>query len=878
MSEIKKKKSVFAKIVIAILIVLFLVILLVGALFIYSSVDKKKTISVMPHDYSVYLHMDSVWESVEPMLDLQAVDMFLVNPELASVRGLLMQLRASEWRNNKFLAFLAAKPVDCSLYQMGTGEEQTQNILACIDLGALSAVTRFAKYYYKLFKVEKLSYDEGMFIFDNNDSSFYIKPEKNLVIFSNNKELLQRSLEKNYNDYSKEDLEIITKKTNEPIRVIVNARKFLDSMAEDNKIIEQLSKTINPESLSSVSFKITDNDIKLNASIPFEQVEDENFSLTPILQKNSTTPAIISRLKENVQYYTLINAGTFQELKDSFMPLFVENADVLWEKYNRLAKSVLKISIEDLLFSWSGKEIAVFGIENKNDPVFAIQVTDEKQRQKVFEKFTSSMFINNNSSLIVDGVRIPCLELPDFLQELLGMFDVSLPKPYYLVQDGYIYFSVSEENLSEIYKASNQIDKITGDENWGVVSKGLSTNATVSLYYNLERSVPFFLRSKASLANVLSLYSLGRADFGIKDSQITIQLSAISKDSIKNDGIPGFPMDLEGKPDGDLQLENLNKKAKTNALYWVENKNTAVSMEIPSTKITRVNMNDTIFMCPFTNETENKVWCVTAHGEIYQLNRSLETIEGFPVMINDNISVKPGVAKNGLYIISDNGNLFFVDNDGNIRQITLELFGSAKSTPSIYEYDKNRNIVAIYDKSFFGKIIVIQDWDDSKTVSFDVPGISFGSPVFISQKNKLPYMGFVLQKGDFYLWNLETQESSVVTLGKLYQENAVNIDEFSYVVSTEGVITRISLTGETLDVQIPSVTCNDVFITTIDNLLYVCPDGNIVYGFDKNLEMLYPFPITGWGRPVFADINGDKIEDCFTLSVDKKLYVKNLRG
>ena len=59
--------------------------------------------------------------------------------------------------------------------------------------------------------------------------------------------------------------------------------------------------------------------------------------------------------------------------------------------------------------------------------------------------------------------------------------------------------------------------------------------------------------------------------------------------------------------------------------------------------------------------------------------------------------------------------------------------------------------------------------------------------------------------------------------------------------------------------------------------VFVNTDGNVLYGFSSGLELLAGFPLAGWGRPVFADVNADHFADCFALTIDQKLNAWNLR-
>ena len=45
-------------------------------------------------------------------------------------------------------------------------------------------------------------------------------------------------------------------------------------------------------------------------------------------------------------------------------------------------------------------------------------------------------------------------------------------------------------------------------------------------------------------------------------------------------------------------------------------------------------------------------------------------------------------------------------------------------------------------------------------------------------------------------------------------------------------------------------------------------DGNVIYGFNRELEILPGFPLKGYGKPVFSDVNGDGEADFVLLSLD----------
>ena len=117
--------------------ILFIILLIVGWC-VFSALHRKDTKSLLPEDYSVYVKVDSAWDAINPIIDLQVADVVLSTPELASVKGALISFRQSPLRSNIFVDFVASRPVEVGVYM----DEKTPNILGIVDLGVFSSVSR----------------------------------------------------------------------------------------------------------------------------------------------------------------------------------------------------------------------------------------------------------------------------------------------------------------------------------------------------------------------------------------------------------------------------------------------------------------------------------------------------------------------------------------------------------------------------------------------------------------------------------------------------------------------------------------------------------------------------------------------------------------
>lgn len=894
MAKSSKKKNPFVKFLIGLSIFLLVIILSIIGWCVYSAWDKQSSLSMLPVGYSTYLRTDSAWDAINPMIDLQAADIFLSSPNFAQFREPFMALRGSPLRTNKLFTTLLSRRVDAGLY---SDQNSNQSFCALIDLGFLSAVTRPVKFYIQLlidkFNIENLSiikYSEGNkknfhLEFKNGNSIYYIKPVKNLVLISSNKELFDQGLTAtNDKFYTQEKKAMLLAKPILPIKLVVDARQLALSLTEQIPIFNKIASMLSRETLSVISFGITDSKININADFPFEISEEleakPGFSgISKILSKNSTMPQLLSRLTDTVQYYTIIKAGNVNELKTALFPLMPStmNLTSLWAMGNTLCSAIFSATLEDIICSWTGDEFAVLGIEGLNDPVFAMQISDENKRKQIFDKIISSIIINDNTSLILDGVRLPRLEIPAFLQALLKSFEINLPNPYYMVKDGFIYFSESPETLSLIHSSISNGNKISKNENWQTVSINQKNNTTISLFYDLARSIPFFLRGENYLSKILQLYTIGRCDFRIENSVLKCQLQANSKRAGNLKEIPGYSISLEGNSDYKIFIENAKNP---NHIFWIEDENKIKTMNISSLLITEKKFNSTkINICPTKSESTlvGILWVTTSEGEVYLLDKNLEVVENFPVILSGIPSGFSSATNDGVVIPLEK-KLSFVSSDGSEKIIELDIAGSIKSNPTVL----NKN-VAIYDKSFAGKIFVLED--DiclNKDRPFAVSGIAFGSPALMKIKSVL-YTGFINQAGNLFVWSDNILKKEFPKkLNGIFYSNVVSNGKYFFAVSSVGEIFRIDINGNILSVKIPNINVKEGYLTVASqgngvNNIYLTTDGNVIYGFNENLELISGFPLAGCGTPVFADVNGDRILDCIVQTIDKKINAWNLR-
>lgn len=889
----KKQKSPFARFILglikAILWILLVLVIAIAGWLAFSAFNKKAPISAVPEDFALFVKAESVWDVVEPMLDLQAADILLSDQSFAGARSAFMTLRSSKFRNNPVVSFLGQRELDGAIY---LDSQKNYGFVVVLELGVLSSASRLAPFAQRFLNIENLNYFEAghYFTFDVNETmKLYLKPDHDLVIVASSQELFDKAIntEKNYSSSAKSTL---TKKDGEKVKLFVDTEKLVSLYESDNAIVSKLSEILDYDSFSKLGLDITDKQIKLKITVPYK----DGFAVTdkyPII-KASTVPQLVSKFPHAVQYYTMLNVGSLEDLKTTVFPFVPAkyNIESLWATGSSLAKSILGASLEDILFSWTGNEICAFGIEGQNDPIFAIQIKDEKQRRQVFDNVLSSLLLKDDNSLILDGVRIPRMMLPSYIQNILDVFGINLQMPYYIVDNGYVFFSASAECLSNFHLSCRYMEPLYKNNNYEKVAKGLDSNVLLSLYYNLDRAVPFFIRKNASISRVLELYSLGRFDVSLRNGNLLINLQANSEKVVKFRDVPGFPMELSGRNDGYLYVENTKNPG---AMFWVQDGNVLNAMELPSRKINSVEINEKISLCSMekTEKNGNVIWAVTESGDVYLYDKKLAIADGFPVVTGCSIVDKPVAYDKSIVFATTDGKLCMVKSDTSIKVANLPVTNGLFSAPTVLKEEK---AFVVYDKGFLGKIITVNEKDFKPKKEFGeteeeveedvvlnpqtvaVAGIGFGNAATCKIKGNV-YTAFVTQAGMFYLWcNGEVVENFPLKLEGVYNVNCVALEGCFYLLSEDAILTRVTTDGDVLSVKIPYGKGKTPFMSIVQGNIYVCADSNTIYAFTKDMEMLYGFPVTGWGVPIYADVNGDNQQDCFALGLDGRMYCWNV--
>ena len=595
------------------------------------------------------------------------------------------------------------------------------------------------------------------------------------------------------------------------------------------------------------------------------------------LSGNSNVPRFGSNLNESVTGYTLLNFASLYELKEAIFPLFPEEMklDEIWSGAQSLGKILFGLKLDDILFSWSGKEMAVIGIKDSDKPVFALEVSDEEQMLNVFKKLASSPLVKSEFTRGKNGVKLQQIKLPSFIEKLLLTFKISLSSPYFFVQDGFAYFSQSTEALSSLYNSAESEYVLEKNIFWDQISEYSDSPSSVSVYYNLSEKTPFFLQGDSDFVKALSLYSIGRCDICFNDDSIDLSLSAFSDRANAMRSVSGFPVKTEGTPSSDLFIEKTKKPSK---IFWTEDRHSVHSLDIKKmvqkTAPIELAEDETVSICVGENSKKNDalLWCVTSLGNVYLLNGKLEVQKGFPVSLGSSAFFDVECSGESVFVSLEDGNFVTVKKDATINKIKLPFKGGIQSKPAVLGKS-----IAIYDRTFPGAIYIIQD---GECINVDNPikveGTGFGRPSLVEIGGKLA-VSFITQDGTVQSWWADgnTLPAFPLSIEGIFYGDVKTDAKNLYAVSEDARVYRISYSGKIDWKKIPDATVQGGTLSTgmekDEFTLYATVNANTIYAFDSDLNLVPGYPIKGYGTPLFLDIDKDATAECLTISKDGEI-------
>jgi hypothetical protein len=836
---------------------------------------------VIADSYSLYLRVPNPVKLAKGLLGHETLPDILSYPELIPAIPVIRGLEEKAVLKNPLVGFFFRGRLEAALYRDG-------DFTLAWDSRFLSPLLRLLPVFSKYAALPGLYYVQG-----GENSRFeyrppqggtlFIGPWHNLLIVSNNRETFESVLAGRARDGDlRGSGDKIIRAQGYDAALLVSPDMLAAVLSNQDARIAAVLQQVDVPSPVELSLFLTAKKLELHATAA---ALTQNPALKALLEAGSPAPALTGLLPAATQYGTILSAGTLERLYEAAAVFSGPELESAKSRAAASSRLYLGISLEELLFSWTGEEFAAFGMEGRPNPVYAIQIKDEKKRQEIFNRAFRTVAVNEDIRLNLDGVRIPRIELPEFLRSFLRLWNIRVPSPYYTVRDGYLLVSESAETLLAAVRGIQQNETLPKTAIWRELAKSGSGGSSFSLYYSLDASLPFFLKGDTMLSVILGLYRQGLLRLAFNGELIELSLSAIPGSGGGLIPVPGYPLETGGSL-GNRVYGILPGKTEDNRLLFTRD-NTAVLLKPRDNSFVEYDAGGPLWFIPAEGLNARKggdhaAWVVSVQGRVTLVNEKMEPQRGFPLITGLRLSAPPAAEKGNLYLCDEDGKVHVVDPRGGVSPWEMSFAAAIRSPPSFLSIPKTgKTYIAVYPKSFFGEIWLL-DAAGNPLPGWPapVPGIAFGSPL-VFLRNTGVLTAFVTQAGELSVF--DTQAALLppfpLVLEGVFFKQPIFDGDFLWLVSSDGVLFQVSLEGTVLRQRIPRLSVKEEgYITAWDVTgdkipeIFVTGDGNALYGYTRNFASLSGFPLPVWGRPFFGDLNGDGKLECTGSGLDNKLY------
>ncbi|MDR0388561.1 MAG: hypothetical protein LBH73_00645, partial [Spirochaetaceae bacterium] len=740
-----KKRKIVRK------ILFFLLFLFVGLPLILTGVSFIGRIgadSVIPDSFTAYLHIPNPVRLAGKVLSHEPLADMLGDPAFASILPVLVQFEESGLLKHPLIRFAARGTLDGALLQDGS-------ILSAWDSGILSPFLRFLPAITGRLTIPNLYYVQAgklsRFEYRMEKDVWYIAPYHNLLVISNNEEIFESVLMGTSRDGDLRGSRVkeFTSK-NYDAAVLVSTGALVASFAEiDPAVAKTLDLIRFPGFIeAALNFHPRKLDIDL-----ISNVDSGPGAINDLISRDSPLSSITKFLPDTTQYSTILSAATLEELIAMSAQISGDAITSTLASADSSSRLFFGMNLNELLYSWSGSEFAVFGLEGRPHPVFAVQIRDEQKRREVFDQVFSSLVINENTQVVLDGTRIPQIRLPGFLDSLLRHLNVTVPMPYYTPQNGYLLICESADTLLSAVNSIRKNASLAKTATWQNLSQSSSDLNSFSLFYSLDRSVPFFLKGNTVIASLLRFYRQGLVRLNIKNSALKITVSVISAPGGGLELLPGYPLDLGGRSGKEVYGIRIGRRGESR--LFLTRGNMALSVNPQDNRIYQLEGRGTVYVVPAPDfnpqsASDPAAWVVDSQGDVSLVNADMEIIAPFPLITGVRLSAPPAAFGRELYLSGDDRSLYAINSEGTRSALPVDFDEVLLSPPSFLHQVKN-DYIAAYPKSFFGDLWLFNRDTVYPGWPVSVSGIAFGTPQVFAWNNQV-YLAFITQAGDLHVF------------------------------------------------------------------------------------------------------------------------------
>ncbi|UTC68295.1 MULTISPECIES: VCBS repeat-containing protein [unclassified Treponema] len=877
--KIKKKHGVFFKIGVSLLVIVLVLFLPIIGFLAYSAIDSINPIEYIPEGHYAYVNIDSAGELLQKTLSVQTLDSVLSSPDTARLQGAVRSFRALPMLSSWWFGIASNVTLDIAAYP-------GDNFLIFGKLGFRSAGTRLLPLILR-FNSELLSDLKELKNVDENGINFwqydlgggqsiYFLNYKDSVIASTSKSLFFSALsKKNEDEHIKTLRKFIKEKRGGTLSVLSDVNYFTKDTPKDDSISNNVVRSLKFPEAAKIDLTLDYKDISFSGLCKWET---ESEGLNTILQRQAFIPGILNRLPKSADYISLINMGDPQFIFQNGKDILGSSILQAYASANKASKLIFSKSIDDLFFSWIGEELGVFEVKQSDVPIFFVSLKDEKRCRDAFELIYSSFFVNRNISALVDGIRIPRIEFPGILTALLRAFKVELPTPFYVIEGGYLYLSQSSEALASMLNDVKRGNLLVKTENWKNITRAISPETSVFVYYNLENQIPSFLRTNEVLQSVLKGFGRGLISIRFeKEKTVKFEVYAQKTEAHSLGELSAFPYDANSKLSSYLYC---GKGANNEPFaYWTSGAN-LYALNLADKQLKSIKLDDKAYLNLETKKgIVNSVWAVSARGTVYKTDYNLTVSSGFPILTGEKLNAPPSVIEDKMVVpVANKPVLLYVESSASFY-FSEEMNTRLRSSPSVFG-----TFITAVPRSFDSFMYVFDD--KGKIVSGypkELDGISAAQPILYKNNT---YEAVLTEQGLFSLkpssiLSGKEGESYSIDLNTSCKAQPVYSDNLKmfFLVTDNGFLYKLDTECNVIDkIPLKQKNASDYLITLIDldsdgyDEVLVSGGGNSIYAYNANFSPVNGFPVAGTGIPHLIDVDGNGRPELITCGIDNRIH------
>lgn len=867
----------FLRFFIRFFIITFIVLIALIAIYIaFWFAQLKKLDHYLPEKPTIQLNIPNLGVLATEWLNLEAADIVFATQSMGEIRQLVRDLRSTNITKNPLLQHLSSVPLVFAMTE--------QDFVLSFDLGWRSLLLQPINWFSGMISLPDLSLIQTQgfqyFRYQTGDTNLFVALRHNIVLITDRERRLQELLAKEQGDpvipASESRAAIIFRQSSDSLKILVNTPALLRNLTQQNPDLATLLKNFSLTQESVLSFKLTNQNLNFRLATSVQGTSEPS---QRVIQHRPTPTQQFGLIPSNVTTWTLLNVASLDDLLNLLLAQEPSLKETI-QTARDTTKSLLGISMEELLFNWTTGEFGAYLLPQSDEPIILVKIANRSAFQAALGALEKSLFFSPSTQFVVDQIPINQLKLPSYLEFILQLFNISMQLPYYTIQENYLLLSNDSGNLVRSVNAVLEGKTIEKSPEVLPLMQDIDRNARLLLFYNAQVEPPFFMRDQSILSRVLRLYQQGIVSVSLNGEDLDVVIHASRLENQTLQLLPGYPRPLQGRLTSRLYVVT---PIGTNQpfLAYVADANRLILDGLFSESLRSLDFPNAKYLVVENSALGTvRLWGFSRDGKVYAWNPNGTPLSGFPVDLQEGCLFEPVLLNEKLFVITDRRNkVLLISSSGTTESWQTALEDLVSHPPAMRDQR-----LAIYSSTFNGEILVFDARGNSLQNSpVTTEGLGVGSPLWMLRQGQL-WLYLLTKDGQLQAWNNRLESAGVIArlnqgfhIPPLVLKSRGSTESLA-ILSDQGILSLISPEGEILrEVQL-NISTADARLSAFD----LDVDGNteiLISGFGSQIlvidQQLRPFTtenILGYSEPSFYDINGDRKPDLITAGLDQNIY------